>query len=206
MVAKIKGIDIKTINGIMKIRQTLERIKHSFRDYYVFYADSTELLDKAQKLLRPLPDGCKLVKLTNENKDKYKCKWNVDLMLQVMGEAWAVVDNDEIIAWHYGTYRGKESMFFQVENCDFEHIELMVDERYRRNGIGIYLLYHTVKNLNPDNVKNNKVGTCIKPDNIPSIKLHELIGFKKTHRVILFHMTRQHEGYCKYINIPHFTI
>ena len=69
----------------MKIRRILGRIKHSFRDYYVFYADSKELLDKAQKLLRPLPEGCELVHLTKENKDQYKCKWNVNQMLQ-MGE------------------------------------------------------------------------------------------------------------------------
>lgn len=190
----------------MKIRKTLSRIKHSFRDYYVFYADSTELLDKAQKLLRPLPEGCELVKLTFENKDKYKCKWKVNQMLDADGEVWAIVDNNEIIAWHYGTYRGKTSMFFKVKNCDFEHIELLTDEKYRRKGLGLYLLYHTVKNLNPGYVKNNKVGTCIKPDNIPSIKLHELIGFKKSRRVRLFHWTIKKDGHFKYINIPHYTI
>ena len=192
---------------INKIKPTLSRIKHSIRNYYVFYADSTELLDKALKVLRPLPEGCELVHLTKENRDQYKCKWNVNQMLQMGGEAWAIVkDNDEIIAWHYGTYRDKDSMFFKVKNCDFEHIELMVDERFRRNGMGVYLLYHTVKNLNPKNVKNNKVGTCIKPNNIPSIKLHQFIGFKKSHRVILFHWTRIKEGHYKYINIPHYTI
>lgn len=191
----------------MKIRQILGIVKRSIRVYDVFYADTKELLDKAQKLLRPLPDGCELVKLSNENKDKYKCQWNVSQMLSVEGEAWAIVNNNnEIIAWHYGTYRDKESMFFKVRNCDFEHIELLVDERFRRNGLGLYLLYHTVKNLNPQNVKNSKLGTVIKPDNIPSIKLHELIGFKKTRRVLLFHWTRIKDGHYKYINIPHYSI
>lgn len=200
MVAKIKIIGMKLFNRI-------KRLKHSIRVYDVFYADSTELLDKAQKLLHPLPEGCELVKLTSNNKDLYKCKWNVNQMLDAKGEVWAVINNDnEIIAWHYGTYRGKESMFFKVENCDFEHIELLVDERFRRKGLGLYLLYYTVKNLNPKYVKNSKLGTVIKPDNIPSIKLHELIGFKKSRRVILFHWTRIKDGHIKNINIPHFTI
>ena len=191
----------------MEIRKILGRIKHSIRVYDVFYADSAELLEKAQKLLRPLPDGCELVKLSNENKNRYKCKWNVKLMLYVEGEAWAIVNNDnEIIAWHYGTYRGKDSMFFKVRNCDFEHIELLVDERFRRNGLGLYLLYHTVKNLNPKNVKNSKLSTCIKPDNIPSIKLHELIGFKRSRRVVLFHRTRIKDGQFRFINFPHYNI
>lgn len=191
----------------MKIRKILGRIKHAFRNYFVFYADSKELLDKAQKLLRPLPEGCELVRLTRENKDHYKCQWNVNQMLSANGEAWAIVENNkEIIAWHYGTYRGGNSMFFKVKNCDFEHIELLVDERYRRKGIGTYLLYHTVKNLKPERIKNNKLATCIRPDNIPSIKQHELIGFKKTRRVILFHWTSIKDGQYKYINIPHYTI
>lgn len=185
----------------------IDKIKHSIRNYYVFYADSTELLDKAKKLLRPLPPGCELIKLTGENKNIYKCSWNINQMLQVEGEAWAVVvDDNEIIAWHYGTYRGKTSMFFNVRKCDFEHIELMVDERYRRNGIGLYLLYHTVNNLDPQYVKNSKLGTVIKPDNIPSIKLHELIGFKKSHRLIFFHRARTSNGRINFINIPHYSI
>lgn len=191
----------------MEVRKILGRIKHSIRIYDVFYADSTELLEKAQKLLRPLPNGCELVKLSNENKDCYKCKWNVNQMLSVEGEAWAIVNNDnEIIAWHYGTYRGKNSMFFKVRNCDFEHIELLVDERFRRNGLGLYLLYHTVKNLNPQNVKNSKLGTVIKPDNIPSIKLHELIGFKRSRRVVLFHRTIIKDAKNRFINFPHYSI
>ncbi len=97
-------------------------------------------------------------------------------------------------------------MFFKVKNCDFEHIEIMVDERFRRKGIGTYLLYHTVKNLNPANVKNNKLATAIRPDNIPSIKQHELIGFKKSRRVLLFHMTRMKDGKFKNINFPRYII
>ena len=192
---------------IKRIKPALSRIKHSIRYYYVFYADSTELLDKAQKLLRPLPEGCELVRLSSDNKDLYKCKWSVNQMLDAEGEVWTIVNQDnEIIAWHYGTYRGKDSMFFKVMDCDFEHIELMVDERYRRNGIGLYLLFHTVKNLNPFYVKNSTLGTVIKPDNIPSIKLHELIGFKKSRKVVLFHWTRVKDGHYKYINIPHYNI
>lgn len=191
----------------MEVRKILGRIKHSIRIFDVFYADSTELLEKAQKLLRPLPNGCELVKLSNENKDRYKCKWNVNQMLSVEGEVWAIVNNDnEIIAWHYGTYRDKNSMFFKVRNCDFEHIELLVDERFRRNGLGLYLLYHTVKNLNPQNVKNSKLGTVIKPDNIPSIKLHELIGFKRSRRVVLFHRTIIKDAKIRFINFPHYSI
>ena len=47
----------------------IKRIIHAIHNYYVLYADSTEMLDKAQKLLRPLPQGCELVKLTYENKN-----------------------------------------------------------------------------------------------------------------------------------------
>ncbi len=185
----------------------IDKIKHSLRNYYVLYADSSELLDKAQKVLRPLPQGCELVKLTYKNKNCYKCQWNINQMLQVGREVWAVVyDNKEIIAYHFGTYRGNSSMFFKVKNCDFEHIELMVDERYRRKGIGVYLLYHTVNNLDQKNVKYNKVGTVIRPDNIPSIKMHELIGFKITQRVIFFHKAIIKDGLFRYINFPHYNI
>ena len=177
------------------------RIKHSPRNYCVFYADSTEMLDKAGKVLRPLPEGCKLVHLTEENKGYFKCKWKVNKMLSVDGEVWAVVKDDEIIAYHYGTYRGKSSLFFKVTNCDYEHIEIMVDERYRRHGIAVYLLYNAVKNLKFKDVKNLKIGTVIRTNNIPSIRLHELIGFKKDRRVIFFHWERIKDGHYKYTNI-----
>ena len=190
----------------MKIRKILGRIKHAFRNYFVFYADSKELLDKAQKLLRPLPEGCELVRLTRENKDHYKCQWKVNKMLSVDGEVWAVVKDDEIIAYHYGTYRGKSSLFFKVTNCDYEHIEIMVDERYRRHGIAVYLLYNAVKNLKFKDVKNLKIGTVIRTNNIPSIKLHELIGFNKDRRVFFFHWESVKDGHYKYINVPHYTI
>ena len=105
----------------------IDRIKRGIRNYYVLYANSTELLEKAQKLLRPLPEGCELVKLTYENKDLYKCKDLVNKIVQIGGEVWAVVNSDnEIIGWHYGIYRGNNSMFFKVKNCDFEHVELKV--------------------------------------------------------------------------------
>lgn len=197
---------MKIINKI-KHSVIYYKITHSIRKYNVFYADSTELLDKAQKVLRPLPQGCELVHITHENKNHYKCKWKINKMLSVEGEVWAVVNNDnEIVAYHYGTYINKESLFFKVKNCDYEHVEIMVDERYRRNGMAVYLLYNAVKNLKFKNVQNLKIGTVIRPDNIPSIKLHELIGFKKNHRVMFFHWERIKDGKYKYTNIPHYTI
>ena len=191
-----------------KIKSLLGRIKNSVHNYYVLYADSTELLDKAQKLLRPLPMGCGFVKLTHENKNLYKCTLaDVDKMLQVEGDVWAVVDeNNEVIAFHFGTYRGKKSLFFNVKNCDFEHIELITDERYRRQGIALNLLYHTVKNLNFEDVNHKKLGTVIEPDNIPSIKLHELIGFKVSHRVIFISRRRKKGDHWTFINIPRYSI
>ena len=42
----------------MRIKNLLKEIKHSIRNYYVLYADSTEMLEKAQEKLRPLPEGC----------------------------------------------------------------------------------------------------------------------------------------------------
>lgn len=186
---------------------TIDRIKHSIRDYYVLYADISDLLGKAQKLLRPLPEGCVIVKLTHENKKNYKSQWNVNQILQVKGEAWAVInDNNEMIAYHYGAYRDNNSMFFRVKNCDFEHVELMVDERYRRKGIGLFLLYHTVNNFNTSSVKYNRVGTVIRPDNIPSIKLHKLIGFNIERKVIFFHKAISKDGHFTYINFPHYSI
>ena len=184
----------------------IDRIKRAIRVYDVFYANSTELLDKAQKLIRPLPEGCKLVKMTNENKNQFKSKWSFDRILPIGGEVWAIVDDNEVVAWHYGTYRGNNSMFFKVKKCDFEHVELLVDEKYRRQGMGLYLLYHTVKNLDPQKIKNKKLATVIRPDNTPSIKLHELIGFKISHRVLLFHFARKRNGYLRYYNFPHYSI
>ena len=106
------------MKAIGKIKTIL---KHTIRNYNILYADSTEMLDLAQKLVRPLPQGCELVKLTNENKNFYKYAIldfpDVDLnkMLQVEGEVWVVVTNhNEIIAYHFGTYRGKKSLFFRV--------------------------------------------------------------------------------------------
>ncbi len=190
----------------MKIK---DRFKQAIRDFYVLYADSTELLEKAEKLLRPLPDGCELVKLTYDNKDCYKCQWNVNQILEGVrrgGQVLAIVnDNNEIIAYHYGVCRDNKSMFFKVKNCDFEHIELLVNEEYRRKGIAIFLLYHMVKSICPQN-ENKKTGTCIRPDNIPSIKLHELIGFKISHRVKFFHMARIFKGHYAYFNFPHYKI
>lgn len=197
---------MKIINRI-KHSAFYYRMKHSIRIYDVLYVDSTELLDKAQKVLRPLPEGCELVKLTQENKNNYKCKWKVNKILSVEGEAWAVVNNDnEIIAYHYGTYRDNNSILFKVKNCDYEHTEIMVDERYRRMGLAVFLIYHAVKNLKFKNIESVRVGTVIRPNNNPSIKLHELIGFKKSHRVRFFHWERIKDGHYKYTNIPHYSI
>lgn len=44
----------------------IDRVKKAIRDFYVFYADSTELLEKAEKMLRPLLDGCTLVRVTSD--------------------------------------------------------------------------------------------------------------------------------------------
>lgn len=194
----------------MKLSIVLKKLRHSIHNYYVFYADSTDLLEKAQEKLRPLPEGLRMVKLTYENKHLYKCRiGDMDKLLQcsVNGELWVVVDDDNIIvAFHYGTYRGNRSIFNNVKNCDFEHVSLEVDKRYQRKGIALHLLYHTVKNLNYDDVKNKRLGTCIKPSNTKSIKLHELIGFKKSHRVILFHIRRKKDGRYTFINIPRYNI
>ena len=186
----------------------IDRIKHPMRDFYVLYADKSDLLDKAQKALRPLPEGCELMRLTNENKDNYKCQWNMNQILSdEVDEAWAIVDNNkEIIGYHHGTYRGKRSMFFKVKHCDYEHTEIMVSEKYRRKGLAVYILYHVIKNLDSQYVKSNTIGTMIRPDNIPSIKLHELIGFKIVRRVKFFHKAIIKDGKFRYVNFPHYTI
>ena len=85
----------------MKISSILKKLRHSIRNYYVFYADSTELLEKAQEKLRPLPEGLRMVKLTYENKHLYKCRiGDLDKILQcsVNGELWGVVDDDNNIS------------------------------------------------------------------------------------------------------------
>jgi len=194
----------------MKISSVLSKLKHSIHNYYVLYADSTEFLEKAQEKVRPLPEGLRIVKLTYENKHLYKCTIDdIDKLLHfsVDGELWAVVDDDNnIVAYHYGTYRGNRSIFYNVKNCDFEHISIQVDNRYRRKGIALHLLYHTVKNLKYDDVKNKRLGTCIKPSNIESIKLHELIGFNVSHRVILFHIRWKKNGRYTFMSIPRYNI
>lgn len=157
--------------------------------------------------MRPLPQGCELVKLTDESKNLYTCSiGDIDKVLQFKKEAWGVINNNEIIAYHFGTYRGERSLFFKVINCDFEHIEVMVDDKYRRNGIDLHLLYHIVKNLNFEDVKNKKLGTVISSDNVPSLKLHELIGFKVSHRVIFISRRRKKDGRWHFINIPRYSI
>lgn len=193
----------------MKAKETIKRaIKQTIRYGYLFHADSTEMLDKAQKLLRPLPEGCEIIRLTQENKGLYKCALeDVDKMLQVDGDVWAVVNYDnEIIAYQFGIYRGKKSLFFNVKNCDFEHIEIKVDEKYRRKGIALNLLYHMVKNLNYEEVNHKRLGTFIKLNNIKSIKLHELIGFKKTRMVVFIHFRSKRNGHYSFINIPRWNL
>ena len=206
---------MKIVDVLKRIKRSIHRfyvkyVKHLIHNYYVFYADSTELLEKAEEKLRPLPEGLRFVKLTPENKHLYKCTIDdMDKMLHfsVDGESWLVVDNDNnVVAFHYGTYRGNRSMFYNVKNCDFEHISIQVDKRYKRKGIALHLLYHIVKNLKYDDAKNKRLGTCIKPTNIASIELHELIGFKKSHRVVLIHIRRKKEGRYTFINIPRYNI
>ena len=111
-----------------------------------------------------------------------------------------VFENDGIIV---GTALVRE---FTDEPLGYDLQQFMVDERYRRNGIALHLLYHTVKNLNFNDVKNKKLGTCIRPDNIPSMRLHENIGFKKSHRVIFLHQRKNKDGNYSFINIPHYSI
>ena len=200
-------------NNSKRHLKVIDRLKHSrlkriIRREFVLYADSTEMLEKAQKLLRPLPQGCRFEKLTNENKDLYKCTiGDVDKMLQVEGDVWVVVKNDnEIIAYCFGTYRGKNSLFFKVRNCDFEIIETKVDKRFRRNGIALHLTYHTIKNLNLEDAKNKKAATVIHPDNLPSLKLHELIGFKKTRKILFLHFRWKSGSHYTFINIPRYNI
>lgn len=187
----------------------IREAKKSIHNYYVLYADSTELLEKAQKLVRPLPEGCEFVKLTHENKGKYKCTVSdVDKMLHVDGDVWAVVNNEnEVIAFQFGTYRGKKSLFFNVKKCDYEHVEIKTDKRFRRQGLALNLLYHAVKNLNFEDVNHKKIGTVVKPSNIPSLRLHELIGFKITHRVLFWGIRRKKkDGRWVFINIPRYSI
>lgn len=83
----------------------------------------------------------------------------------------------------------------------------MVDERYRRMGLAVYLLYHAI-NDEVINVKKHhgKVGTMIRPDNISSLKLHEHLGFKISHKVLFFHMARVKDGHFVYYNYPHLII
>ena len=61
------------MNIFSVLKSIKKRIKRSIHNYYVLYADSTELLEKAEKLLRPLPEGCRFEKITHENKNLYKC-------------------------------------------------------------------------------------------------------------------------------------
>lgn len=190
------------------LKSIKKRIKRSIHNYYVLYADSTELLEKAEKLLRPLPEGCRFEKITHENKNLYKCTFgDVDKMLHVNGDVWAVVnENDEVIAYHFGTYRGKQSLFFNVKKCDFEHVELKTDKKFRRQGLGLNLLYHMVKNLNFEDVNHKRLGTVIEPSNIPSMNLHELIGFKVSHRVLFWGIRRKKDSRYTFINIPRYNI
>lgn len=203
------------INILKKIKYKTHRfyvkhVKHAIHRYCILYADSTELLEKAQEKLRPLPEGLRIERLTYENEHLYKCKIDDKdklLHFSVDGESWIVVDDDNnVVAFHYGTYRGNRSIFYNVKNCDFEHVSIQVDKKYQRQGIALFLLYHIVKNLKYDNVKDKRLGTCIKPTNIASIELHELIGFKISHRVTLIHIRRKKDGRYTFINIPRYNI
>lgn len=186
----------------------LKRFMHAIRIYYVLYVDSQEFLENAIGLIRPLPDGCEYVKLTPLNKQEYKCQWNVEQMMQSLGYAWVIVNgSNEVIAYHHGTHKNNNSMFFKVLNCDYEHTEIMVDERYRRMGLAVYLLYHAINDeVINGKIHHVKVGTMIRPDNISSLKLHEHLGFKISHKVLFFHMARVKDGHFVYYNYPHLII
>lgn len=184
----------------------IERLKKSINIKYILYADSSEVLEKAHELLRSLPHGCELVELSGGNKNCYKCKRNVNLILERKdggrGQVLAVVADNEIIAYHHGKFKGNNTLFFKVRNCDYEHTEIYVDERYRRKGIAVFLLYHAMKSLR----QNMKVGTMISPDNVPSLELHTKLGFRMSHKVRFFNMTRILNGHYVFINIPHHRI
>lgn len=184
----------------------IERLKKAINIKYILYADSCELLENAQKMLRPLPQGCKLVELTSGDRNRYKCKRNLDIILEGKGagkgQVLAVVDDNEIIAYHHGKFRGNNTLFFKVRNCDYEYTEIYVDELYRRKGIATFLLCHAMKNLR----QNMKVGTMISPDNVPSLELHTKLGFRMSHKVRFFNMTRILNGHYVFINIPHHRI
>lgn len=183
-----------------------DRIKKTINRKYILYANSSEVLGKAQELLRPLPQGCELVELTSRDRNRYKCKRNLDIILEGKGagkgQVLAVVDDNEIIAYHHGKFRGNNTLFFKVRNCDYECTEIYVDELYRRKGIATFLLCHAMKNLR----QNMKVGTMISLDNAPSLRLHEQVGFRISHKVTFFNMTRIMNGHYVFINIPHYNI
>lgn len=63
-------------------------------------------------------------------------------------------------------------------NCDYELSEILVDEEFRRKGIADFLLYNAIKSLNENDKENLKIGTVIRPNNIPSLKMHVRFGFK----------------------------
>lgn len=185
------------------------KAKKSIHNYYVLYADSTEMLEKAQKLMRPLPEGCRIVRLTRENKILYKCTvGDVDKMLYVDGDVWAVVNRgNEVMAFQFGTYRGKKSLFFNVKHCDYEHVEIKTDEKYRRQGLALILLCHMVQNLHFEDVRNKRLATVVKPSNTASLNLHERIGFKISHRVVFWGIRRKKkDGRWLFVNIPRYSI
>ena len=53
------------------------------------------------------------------------------------------------------------------------------------------LLHHMVKNMNYEDVNHKKLGTVIEPSNIPSLKLHVIIGFKISHKVLFWGIRRK---------------
>lgn len=191
------------------IRHRINKAKKSINYYYVLYADSTEMLEKAQKLMRPLPEGCRIVRLTYENKNLYKCTvGDVDKMLYVDGDVWAVVNRDnEVIAFQFGMLRGKKSLFFNVKHCDYEHVEIKTDEKYRRQGLALILLCYMVQNLHFEDGRNKRLATVVKPSNTASLNLHKLMGFKISHRVLFWGIRRKKkDGHWVFVNIPRYSI
>ena len=57
-----------------------------------------------------------------------------------------------------------------------------------------------------EDVNHKKLGTVIEPSNIPSMKLHERIGFKVSHRVLFWGIRRKKDGRYTFINVPRYNI
>ena len=79
------------------------------------------------------------------------------------------LENDELISM---------INFYEYNNCKNEWclFSLFTNQKSRRHGHGKNIMSYALKEL--EKYKCNKLISGIKSDNIPSIKLHELVGFK----------------------------